>query len=305
MEERICSNCAYAGRPTGRWYRVLMSRSPGLLICVNAADAPGVMRGVPATGTCRNFRTRRKPVLRVPPPEPPNDKVRYIALTKGKHAIVDAEDYDRLMRHKWTAVQMGTRWYAQRNAGGHSVMMHREIMHAPKGTVVDHINGNGLDNRKCNLRICTQSQNRWNSRPHDGTSSQFKGVSYDKNRKKYAASVWENRKRIVLGRYDDEVEAAHVRDYRAVEVAGFYAWLNFPEEWPQERIRAVYEAAQARRLSDKEQVISDKQDETLKAMAERIAKKIMETPPDKKAKKPAAKAEKRKEKGKKPKRRDS
>lgn len=84
MEKRICANRVYAGRPTGRWYRVLMSRAPGLLICVNAADTAGEMKGVPATGTCRNFRARRKPVLRVAPPEPPNDKVRYIALTKGE-----------------------------------------------------------------------------------------------------------------------------------------------------------------------------------------------------------------------------
>ena len=224
----------------------MKTRWPPQLLCVNSPGAPGKIMEVAPCSTCRNFAARREPPVRLPVPKSPNDKIRYIALTKGKFAIVDAEDYDRLMRHKWTAVCFGGRFYAQRNGGGYSIMMHREIMHAPKGMVVDHINGNGLDNRKCNLRICTQSQNILNSRPRGG-SSRFKGVYYDKTRNKYVAFVWENRRPVHIGRYEDEIEAARARDYRAVEIGGLYVWLNFPEEWPKERIRAVYKKAQAAR----------------------------------------------------------
>lgn len=235
---RHCASCVYAGRVHGG--------RPCALVCVNHPDQPGELTRVKPCSGCPNFRRRYEPPLRLEPPEPPNPHVRYIALTKGKFTLVDAEDYDRLMRHKWTAYYASGKWYAARNAKGTSVMMHREIMNTPKGMVVDHINGRSLINCKFNLRNCTQSQNIRNSRPR-GPSSRFKGVRYDKDRKKYAAFVWEDRKCIMLGRYDNEVEAARVRDYRAVEIAGPYAWLNLPQEWPPERVRAVHKAAQARR----------------------------------------------------------
>jgi hypothetical protein len=257
--QRCCANCVFAGRPTGRWFRVLMSRCLGLLLCVNCVGACGAMHAVAATSVCRNYRARREPPLRLAPPDPPHDGIRYIALTKGKHAIVDAEDYDRLMKHKWTAVYFGTRFYAQRNGGGYSIMMHREIMHAPKGMVVDHINGNGLDNRKCNLRICTQGQNILNSKPR-GKSSRFKGVHFDEDRGKYAAYVWEDGKTVPLGRYKNEVEAARVRDYHAVQAGGIYAWLNFPAEWPMARRLEVYEKARAEKRMRQE--ASDKREGT-------------------------------------------
>ncbi len=237
--KRTCAHCAHAGWLTTRW--------PAQLLCVNSVETPGkIIEVVAPRGACRNFHARREPVVRLPEPEPPNDKVRYIALTKGMFAIVDAEDYSRLMRHKWTAVRMGSKFYAQRNGGGHSIMMHREIKHAPRGKVVDHINGNSLDNRKCNLRICNQSQNILNSRPRSVTS-RFKGVYYDKTRNKYMAFVWENGKCVMLGRFADEIEAARIRDYRAVRNGGPYVWLNFPDEWPAERIKEVYKQAQAER----------------------------------------------------------
>jgi hypothetical protein len=165
-----------------------------------------------------------------------------------------------------------------------------------------HRNGNSLDNRKCNLRLCTYGQNNRNRRPR-GRTSRFKCVTYDAKRNQYRAAAWHNGKSVHVGRYDDELEAARAGDYANVELNGEYAYLNFPEEWPEERIRAVHEAAQARKLGHKERVTSDRQDHPLKATAERIAKKIMETPPDRKAKKLTAEGEKKK--GRKPKRHDS
>jgi hypothetical protein len=243
---RCCQNCAYATRPKGKWFRILLAGFPGLLACLNHPDSPGEMTEVCYTGVCRNFRCKRRPPVRLEPPEPPNERVKYIALTRGKQALVDAEDYDRLKRHKWTASSSGPKCYAQRNEKGHSIMMHREIMHAPKGMVVDHIDGNGLNDCKSNLRICTQSQNNYNGRPRGGTSG-FKGVSYDKERGTYKAYVWEKGRTVVLGRYASQMEAAQVRDLRAVQFNGEYAYLNFPAEWPKERIKEVYEKAQAER----------------------------------------------------------
>jgi hypothetical protein len=106
--------------------------------------------------------------------------------------------------------------------------MHRLIMQAPKGMVVDHINGNGLDNRRCNLRLCTPAQNRRNRHKHAGGRSRFLGVSP-------CGDKWNAR---VAGRYlglfDDEVEAAKARDRKARQLYGEHAWLNFPPDNPPE-----------------------------------------------------------------------
>ena len=142
---RCCRNCAYAARASGRWLRVLMSRWPGLLICANSADAPGTLQGVAPSGVCPNFRPKRLPAVRAAPPEPPDDGVRYIPLTQGYHAIVDAADYERLSRYKWCLSRSGNRLYAQRRCRGKTIRMHQFIMRPPKGKVVDHIDGNGLN----------------------------------------------------------------------------------------------------------------------------------------------------------------
>lgn len=105
--------------------------------------------------------------------------------------------------------------------------MHREIMNAPKGMVVDHIDGNGLNNRKSNLRICTQAQNNLNSRPKRNCSSRYKGVSFYKRDKIWQVQIFHNSRTIFLGRFDDEIEAALAYDRKAAELFGEFAYLNF------------------------------------------------------------------------------
>ncbi len=202
----------------------------GLLLCVNHPDSPGVLTEVTAAHTCRNFRPRRDPVVRLTPPEPPNDEVRYIALTKGLFAIVDAADYEEVNKYKWSAHIAGANCYAARRDKGKNLTLHRFIMKPPKGMYVDHIDGNGLNNRRSNLRICTAQQNQCNRGPQ-GRTSRFKGIHYRKHIEKYSASIRSNGDQIYLGCFEDEEEAARVRDRMAVELQGEFAYLNFPDEF--------------------------------------------------------------------------
>jgi hypothetical protein len=150
---------------------------------------------------------------------------------------VDAEDYEWLSQYKWsitTNKRSATR-YARTAIGPRTnnvqLKMHRVIMNAQPGQVVDHINGNGLDNRKCNLRVCTQSQNMANMQKHRRGSSQFKGVIWKKQyKKKWEAAIHLGKKRVVLGRFDDEAAAARAYDAAARQHFGEFARLNFPDE---------------------------------------------------------------------------
>ncbi len=152
-----------------------------------------------------------------------------IPLTQGKFAIVDAEDYDWLVRYKWYATKAKNTFYACRVEGGKTIKMHREIMRAPKGLVCDHINHNGLDNRKRNLRLCTHAQNCYNQRGGATGTSKYKGVSWDKRSSKWSARIRCNGKLYNLGDFDNQMEAAMTYDDKAVELFGEFAWLNFPE----------------------------------------------------------------------------
>jgi len=133
---------------------------------------------------------------------------RLIPLTQGTFAIVDAEDYDRLARHKLCAVKGRDTFYAQRFKDGKIVSMHREIMRAPNGVVCDHKNHDGLDNRKSNLRLCTSAQNQYNKRAIQGCSSRYKGVSRRGDYKRWRARIGFNGKRIHLGDFAGEIQAA-------------------------------------------------------------------------------------------------
>ena len=154
---------------------------------------------------------------------------RRIKLTWGKWAIVDAEDYDRLRTYKWCGVEEGRSWYAKTfQRDGLPLWMHRLILDAPKGLVVDHIDHDGLNNRKTNLRLCTNAQNQQNRRPHRGGTSRYKGVHRVKSRNKFRASLTHNGKRFQLGYFNSEIDAAKAYDKKAREVFGEFAYLNFP-----------------------------------------------------------------------------
>jgi len=118
--------------------------------------------------------------------------------------------------------------YAICNDRGKFVYMHRMIMRPRKSYVVDHIDGNGLNNRRCNLRVCTRAQNQANARPRGG-ASQFIGVY--RHRDRWLARATRRGKCYHVGIFKDEVEAAKARDRKAYELHGEYAYLNFPEDF--------------------------------------------------------------------------
>lgn len=105
--------------------------------------------------------------------------------------------------------------------------LHRMVMNAPYGVQVDHINGDTLDNRRCNLRLCSHAENQHNKNSQAGTSK-YKGVYLYKRDKKWRAMIAKNKKNIHLGYFNDEIQAAHAYDEAARQLFGEFARLNFP-----------------------------------------------------------------------------
>lgn len=137
-------------------------------------------------------------------------------------ALIDAEDFPRACIFNWIYRRDG---YAVAVYKRQTILLHRYVMRAEKGQIVDHINGDRLDCRKANLRITDYHGNSRNAKPHG--ESQYRGVARD--RKKWKARIYANGRREHLGVFDSEEEAARAYDKRAMELFGEYARLNFSE----------------------------------------------------------------------------
>jgi hypothetical protein len=138
--------------------------------------------------------------------------MKEIELSQGKVAIVDDEDYDKLIAMgKWYAKRDGQRWYATRNTENSKIVtrktvrMHRIILDVTNGMEVDHINGNGLDNRKTNIRICTRRQNMWNRNVYRNSYLGIRGVR--SNKKGFIARITINGILKYLGTFNTPEEA--------------------------------------------------------------------------------------------------
>lgn len=161
--------------------------------------------------------------------------MKMIELTRGFVALVDDEDYEKLSLRKWH-VTLGGSYYARTcfSGGGYS-LMHRQILGLEKGDPrhSDHIDGDGLNNQKHNLRICSASTNQANSNINKTNKSGFKGASWDKQVNKWRASIMVNGKTKHLGYFTCLIKAAHCYDEAAREYFGKFPRFNFPREGEQ------------------------------------------------------------------------
>lgn len=158
--------------------------------------------------------------------------MKEIPLSKGMVALVDDCDYDRVAQYKWYASHSGRGlFYARRdvrtNGVKRRILMHRFIMDCPESSEVDHRDGNTLDNRRHNLRTCTDQQNKIaHRRPKRGTVSKYRGVHWLAGA--WCAQIQVNKVRRHIGRFSLEDDAARAYDAVAKEMAGEFCQLNFP-----------------------------------------------------------------------------
>ena len=139
------------------------------------------------------------------------------AKGKNKYAIVDDEDYERLSKMKWHCAHSYNKFYAVRNRP--KKFMHRIILNYDGPLVTDHINGNGLDNRKENLRIVTNAENVVNCGKYSNNKTGLKGVFFLKKRKKYRSQIVRNGKRYELGYYETKELAGSAYREKEKELA--------------------------------------------------------------------------------------
>lgn len=153
--------------------------------------------------------------------------MKEIELTKGYVAIVDDEDYERVNQYKWTLNKQKHTSYAKTRIDNKVIYMHRLIMNEPN-MKVDHIDCNGLNNQKDNLRLATNSQNSSNkSGLNKNNTSGYRGVRWRKDRNKWSAEITYNKQKIALGHYTDIKEAARAYNAKARELFGeFCGKLN-------------------------------------------------------------------------------
>lgn len=135
------------------------------------------------------------------------------------------------MRYKWRYLKGDRRGYAVTGTTSkynmNIIQMHSHIMNCPKGLVVDHIDGNGLNNTKENLRICTREQNAINRHKNTVTAHKYKGIF--KKRGRFAAQIFFNNEKIYLGEHDTQEQAAMAYDRAAIRIHKEFANLNFKD----------------------------------------------------------------------------
>jgi hypothetical protein len=152
---------------------------------------------------------------------------REIPLTQGEVTLVSAADYEFLSQWKWYAGRAGRTWYAQREQSKTCLKMHRVILGSAVGIEVDHINHDGLDNRRENIRIATSQENVHNQRCRVDSTTGFKGVALNKVRgKPFRAHINAPGRSRHIGLYNTAVDAARAYNLEAIKYFGEFAYLN-------------------------------------------------------------------------------
>lgn len=161
--------------------------------------------------------------------------MREVALTQGKVAFVDNEDYEKLVQYNWCAKKHRNTFYAIRhiwiNGKRTTQGMHREILGLTNGdrAIIDHRDRNGINNQRYNLRDVSASINSFNRKKAINNSSGYRGVSWNKPTKKWITSYTYNKKRKHIGLFNDPIKAALAYDSAVLAYRGKDAVLNFPE----------------------------------------------------------------------------
>lgn len=148
-----------------------------------------------------------------------------IRLQNGKAVHIDRQDEQLVLPHSWRYLKAGRSEYAITHIGGKTVYMHRLIMGAQLGQEVDHINRNGLDNRRSNLRFCTSSQNKMNQKVRCDNKSGHRGITLDNQTGKWRARIKLNGREISLGRHTNIEEAVKARAAATLTYFGGFATL--------------------------------------------------------------------------------
>lgn len=157
--------------------------------------------------------------------------IKEIILSNGI-AIIDDADYGHISQYKWCKDKnnyvLRSEYIGYSNGRGKNktISMHREIMGFPQNHIIDHINGNTLDNRRCNLRIANKSKNAQNQKKQSGCSSKYKGVTWHRGECKWRAQIQLNGKKVLLGRFFDEESAAIAYNQAAIQQFGEFSLLN-------------------------------------------------------------------------------
>lgn len=179
--------------------------------------------------------------------QPDDLSIRLIALTLAQVTVVDAIDYDRIMYFNWMAVKAKTICGFAAVSGGvervdgkqATTRLANFILGVPRDVYVDHVDGDGLNNRRDNLRIATKQQNSWNRRLNTRNTSGYIGV----HPQKFRATITVNGKHIHLGFFSNPIHAAKARDMAAIKHFGEFAKLNFPELLDTYRAKSSHELA--------------------------------------------------------------
>lgn len=152
----------------------------------------------------------------------------WVALSGGGHTLIDAADLQLVSARSWHLKDKGPGKNTDYVKTGRSTMLHRFLLAAPHGAQVDHINGDGLDNRRRNLRLCGIGENRRNERKRlpQTAGSKFKGVSWDRSRSRWVAKISVAGKTLNLGRFQSELAAAEAYDQAACKHFGSFARCN-------------------------------------------------------------------------------
>lgn len=149
-----------------------------------------------------------------------------IYLSKGRFTLISSQDYGNLSQWKWCFYPSRGGGYAGRKVGNTTIYMHRVIMNPIEGLQVDHINHDGLDNRRSNLRVVTPAQNMANVRLSSRNNTGYKGVHFFKRTKQFTAYIGVEGKTRHLGYFATAVEAAKAYNKAALELRGEFAYLN-------------------------------------------------------------------------------